>query len=364
MVGGPRGDLLELEAWEDERQVAVNFTQSGMRGTAELRETMASSDLTFSHAREAGRHELLAVLERATDDPASLIIVALRSDDRFDAEWMLEADDAVANELAVAARAVASAHGACAYRLDRLIFGILGPPELDAGAVVMGIGSHVDHGAASLPGDGIGSAALRAALERLRSRARRQARSAERQARNVLLGVLAERRTGDPDGTAQRVADLAVRVGRRLGLSVDELDIIVRAAELQDLGKLLLPDAILHKRSAPTEEEWAQIRRHPLVAERIVGAAPALAAVASLVRSCSERFNGSGYPDGLAGERIPLGARVISVCVAFDAMTAERPYRSALGRDVAVAELCRCAGHQFDPMVVGAFCALQPDQPA
>jgi plasmid stability protein len=330
---------------------------------ADLRDTMASSDLTFAHAREAGRHELLAALQGAAHNPASLVIVALRSDDHFDAEWMLEADDTVARELAAAARAVASAHGARSYRLDRLVFAILGPPGLDAGAVVMDIGSHVDHGAASLPADGIGAAALRAALERLRSRGRRQARSAERQARNVLLRVLAERRTGDPDGTAQRVADLAVRVGRRLGLSVDELDVVVRAAELQDLGKLLLPDAILHKRSAPTEEEWAQIRRHPLVAERIVGAAPALAEVAGLVRSCSERFDGSGYPDKLAGERIPLGARVISVCVAFDAMTAERPYRSALSRDIAVAELCRCAGHQFDPMVVAAFCVLQADQP-
>jgi two-component system cell cycle response regulator len=358
MVGGPRRDPPVLGGCERERQVAVNFTYSGGCRLTEERETMASPDLTFTPARELERHDLLAALEQASDDPACLVIVALRPDDQFDAEWMLEIDDAVARELAAAVQAVACAHGARSYRLDRLVFAILGPPQLDAGAVVMGIGSGVDHGAACLPVDGIGAAALRAALQRLRSRARRQAGSAERQARNVLLRVLAERRTGSPDGTAPRVADLAVRVGRRLGLSVDELDVIVRAAELQDLGKLLLPDAILHKRSAPTDEEWAQIRRHPLVAERIVGAAPALAAVARLVRSCSERFDGSGYPDRLAGERIPLGARVIAVCVAFDAMTAERPYRAALSRDVAVGELCRCAGHQFDPMVVAAFCAL------
>jgi two-component system cell cycle response regulator len=307
-----------------------------------------------------GRRELLADLERAAGAPAALVVVALRSDDRLDG-WMLDADDAVAGELAAAARAVSRAHGARCYRLDRLVFALLGPLEVDAGALVMGIGSPVDHGAASLPADGTGTGALRIALERMRARARRHSGSAERQVRNALLAVLAERRTGGADKTAPRVADLAVRVGRRLGLGADELDVIVRAAELQDLGKLLLPDAILHKRSAPTADEWAQIRRHPLVAERIIAAAPALEAVARLVRSSSERFDGSGYPDGLAGDRIPLGARVIAVCVAFDAMTAERPYRAALARDVAVAELCRGAGHQFDPMVVAAFCALQAD---
>jgi response regulator RpfG family c-di-GMP phosphodiesterase len=223
----------------------------------------------------------------------------------------------------------------------------------------MDIRAPVAHGTATLPADGTGADALRVALERLSARSRRHALSAERQARNVLLAVLAQRRNGGTDRAAPRVADSAVRVGRHLGLDADVLDVIVRAAELQDLGKLLLPDAILHKRSAPTAEEWLEIRRHPVVAERIVGAAPALEPVARIVRSCSEHFDGSGYPDAASGAHIPLGARVIAVCVAFDAMTTDRPYRPALAPLAAVAELCRCAGLQFDPMVVEAFLRVE-----
>jgi two-component system cell cycle response regulator len=97
------------------------------------------------------------------------------------------------------------------------------------------------------------------------------------------------------------------------------------------------------------------IHRHPLIGERILAAAPALAPVARLVRSSYERFDGSGYPDGLRGETIPLGSRVIAVCVAYDAMTSVRPWREPLTEAAAFEELDRCAGNQFDPMVVAAF---------
>ena len=99
------------------------------------------------------------------------------------------------------------------------------------------------------------------------------------------------------------------------------------------------------------------IRRHPIIGERILAAAPALTPVARLVRSSYERYDGSGYPDGLHAEAIPLGSRVIAVCIAYDAMTSARPYREALPAATAFDELRRCAGHQFDPMVVEAFCA-------
>ena len=120
---------------------------------------------------------------------------------------------------------------------------------------------------------------------------------------------------------------------------------------------LAVPEAVLHKRGTLEPEEWAMIRRHPVVGERILAAAPALAPVARLVRSSYERFDGSGYPDELVGEDIPLGSRVIAVCVAYDAMTSERPYREALPAATAFDELRKCAGLQFDPMVVAAFCA-------
>jgi HD-GYP domain-containing protein (c-di-GMP phosphodiesterase class II) len=181
--------------------------------------------------------------------------------------------------------------------------------------------------------------------------------SSERQVRDVLLQILSERRAGGSAVALPHVAAHAIGVGRRLGLPLGELDDIVRAAEMQDIGMLAVPEAVLHKRAALEPEEWAMIHRHPVVGERIIAAAPALAPVARLVRSSYERFDGTGYPDGLQGEAIPLGSRVIAVCVAYDAMTSVRPYRAALPAATAFEELRRCAGHQFDPMIVAAFCA-------
>ena len=107
----------------------------------------------------------------------------------------------------------------------------------------------------------------------------------------------------------------------------EELDEVARAAELHDVGKIAIPDAILDKPGPLDAGEWSFMRRHTLIGERILLAAPALRPVARLVRSSHERWDGGGYPDGLAGEEIPLGARVVAVCDAFDAMTTERPYR-------------------------------------
>jgi HD-GYP domain-containing protein (c-di-GMP phosphodiesterase class II) len=197
--------------------------------------------------------------------------------------------------------------------------------------------------------------ALRLALDRLHARSRLQHRSAERQIRDVLLQALAERRTGVAGVAMPHVAAHAVAVGRRMGLDIAELDVLVRAAELQDIGKLAIPDSILAKNGPLTEAEWEVVRQHPVVGERILRAASALAPVAALVRSCSERFDGTGYPDGLRGEDIPLGSRIIAVCVAFDAMTSPRPYRPSRPTAQALEELYRCGGFQFDPIVVAAF---------
>ena len=108
------------------------------------------------------------------------------------------------------------------------------------------------------------------------------------------------------------------------------------------------------------------IRRHTIIGERILGAAPALSKPAKLVRWSHERFEGGGYPDGIAGDDIPLGSRIISVCDAYHAMVSNRAYRPARDSDAAIAELRRCSGSQFDPAVVEAFCAAlaESDQPA
>jgi two-component system cell cycle response regulator len=112
-----------------------------------------------------------------------------------------------------------------------------------------------------------------------------------------------------------------------MGLPFEEQTELRQAAELHDVGKMGIPEELLHKPGPLDEEEWAFVRRHPLIGERIIGAAPALAAASKLVRSTHERFDGTGYPDGLAGNQISLGARIIAVCDAFTAMTSPRPTR-------------------------------------
>ncbi len=179
--------------------------------------------------------------------------------------------------------------------------------------------------------------------------------SAGRQSRDVLLRTLSERRP-DLQVRLRDIRELAVAVARELHMGPEGLDEVARAAELHDVGKIALPDAILDKPGPLDPVEWSFMRRHPLIGERILLAAPALRPVARLVRSSHERWDGGGYPDGLSGNEIPLGARVVAVCDAFDAMTTERPYRDSVSESDAIEELRRCAGTQFDPNVVSAFC--------
>jgi two-component system cell cycle response regulator len=328
---------------------------------------MANARTHTAGRRALGPRKLVAALDAAhLHGPQLLEVVALRPADEYDTDWLLDRDARVARRLTAALRDVADAHGGCWYRLDRMLYAVLAPEgDLTPGTAAMAaraaVGSVseslvgcVFHGTVALPEEECGTEALGLALARLQARARWSSRSTERQVRDVLLRLLANRRTGQ----SPRVAELAVRVGRKLGLGLSDLDVLVRAAELGDVGRLLIPDAILHKSGSLTPEEWQIVRRHPLVAEEILSAAPALAPVARLVRASQERYDGTGYPDGTRGEAIPIGSRIIAVCVAFDAMTTERPYRPASSTGQAIAELCRCAGRQFDPRVVDAFVTL------
>ena len=199
--------------------------------------------------------------------------------------------------------------------------------------------------------------ALQLADRRMYARKGGRRMSAGRQSRDVLLRTLSERRP-DLQVRLRDIGELALAVGRELHLGPEALDEVARAAELHDVGKIAVPDAILEKPGPLDPVEWSFMRRHPLIGERILLAAPALRPVARLVRSSHERWDGGGYPDGLRGDEIPLGARVVAVCDAFDAMTTERPYRESMPEHEAVEELRRCAGTQFDPMVVDAFCRV------
>ena len=199
------------------------------------------------------------------------------------------------------------------------------------------------------------SEALRIADRRMYAQKRGTASSVDRQTHEVLLRVLREREPELSDH-GRVVSELAAAVGRRLALPAEEIDELIRAADLHDVGKMAIPDAILHKPGPLDRDEWGFMHRHTIVGERILSAAPALLPVGRLVRSSHERFDGGGYPDRLEGDSIPLGARIVAACDAFDAMVSPRPYREPVTPSEALAELRRCAGTQFDPGVIDALC--------
>jgi HD-GYP domain-containing protein (c-di-GMP phosphodiesterase class II) len=177
-------------------------------------------------------------------------------------------------------------------------------------------------------------------------------------ARNMLLQALTERSSALGAHLA-RVAALAKLLAEDLRLPAVEVAEIRLAAELHDIGKVAMPETILAKPDRLTDDEWLLIKQHTLIGERIITAAgSSLHEVGRIVRASHERLDGTGYPDALAGDEIPLGARIIGVCDAFDAMTTTRPYSPALAREEALAELERCAGSQFDPELVAAFVRL------
>ena len=212
------------------------------------------------------------------------------------------------------------------------------------------------HGSITLPLEATEAVeALRIADQRMYANKHAGRTSAGRQSKDVLLRALAERH---PElGTHAETVALAADTAEALGLPADEVEQVRHASELHDVGKVAIPDAILGKPGPLTDEEWTFVRRHTVIGERIILAAPALSRVATLVRASHERWDGAGYPDRLSGEAIPLGARIVAVADAFAAMIAGRPYRKARTPEEALDELLRTGGTQFDPVVVDAWCA-------
>jgi len=154
------------------------------------------------------------------------------------------------------------------------------------------------------------------------------------------------------------VSERAVAVGRALGIDGGELELLRDAAPLHDIGKIAVPEAIIAKPGTLDDEERQFMGSHTEIGERIVGSAPVLQGAAAIVRAGHERWDGGGYPDGSSGDEIPVAARTVFVCDAFDAMTTPRPYARPKSTDDALEELRECAGGQFEPQVVEAFCAV------
>ncbi len=153
----------------------------------------------------------------------------------------------------------------------------------------------------------------------------------------------------------ERVANYAVALGKRLDMSQEDLVDLYCAALLHDLGKIGIPEDILKKPGALTREEFAKVRKHPEIGTKILETLIASEKISSIILHHHEFYNGTGYPSGLAREEIPLGARIIAIADAYDAMISDRPYSRAKTHDEAVTELIRCAGVQFDPRLIVHF---------
>ena len=174
------------------------------------------------------------------------------------------------------------------------------------------------------------------------------------------LAAAAEAKDAFTENHPQRVANTARLIGTRLGLQESDLVALFRGALVHDIGKMGVPAAILLKPGPLNAEEERQMRAHPVIGERIVRSLPSTADILTIVRHHHERFDGGGYPDGLAGHKIPLLARIVSVCDAYDALASERPYRARRNSEEAIETLMRGAGQQWDRELVSILLSELP----
>jgi PAS domain S-box-containing protein/diguanylate cyclase (GGDEF)-like protein len=326
------------------------------------------------------RRKLMDDLERhvAAATPEELLVLLLFDLDGFKAyndTFGHPAGDALLTRLGKNVATAVEGRGV-AYRMGGDEFCVLGHLEVDgpdslSEAAAAALREHgegftitASHGSVVLPLEATDAAeALRMADQRMYASKGEGRASAARQATNTLLKALSER-SADLGTHLSDVTDLSEAAARRLGLPNEQIAPLLQAAALHDVGKIAIPDAVLNKPAPLDESEWEFMRSHTVIGERILAEAPALSEAARIVRWSHERFDGKGYPDGLAGDEIPLAARIIAVCDAYDAMTTDRPYRPAVTTEAALAELRLNSGTQFDPAVVEVFVAglLQPPE--
>lgn len=177
------------------------------------------------------------------------------------------------------------------------------------------------------------------------------------------LGAAVEAKDRYTAGHGLRVTLVSILIGQELGLSQRALDVLRQAATFHDIGKIAVPDLVLRKPGRLTDAEFEAMKVHPVEGARICSKLESLRPAVPLVRSHHERMDGRGYPDGLVGRQIPLGARIIAVADAWDAITSDRPYRRGQPAFVALEEIRRCTGAQFDPIVVRSFIEVLAKDP-
>ena len=332
----------------------------------ELVSAALTDPLTGLGNRRMLMHDLRTQLRAAsTARPLMVILFDLNGFKAYNDTFGHTAGDDLLSRLGRALAAAVSSRGR-AYRLGGDEFCVLAhvgqdgvEPTVAAAAAALtehGSGFTVDasYGLILLPSETEDMAeALRLVDQRMYAQKRSGRRSADRQSKDVLLHALYER---DPElrPQLQEVGELVALVAQRMGLTVEEAQRAVQAGELRDIGQVAIPDAILGKDGELDDEEIAFLRNQPVISERIIAAAPALVQVARLVRSTGEHFDGTGHPDGLAADDIPLGSRIVAACHQYVLLTWERGTDTQAVSD-ALEELRQYAGTRFDPQVVSVL---------
>jgi diguanylate cyclase (GGDEF)-like protein/PAS domain S-box-containing protein len=369
--------LVELDSGQASRTgiAQVQDVTEQRRASEEIAYQALHDPLTGLGNRRSLLADLEARLTKATsEEPLLLQLFDLDGFKSYNDTFGHPAGDALLARMAHRLRTALEGR-ATPYRMGGDEFCVLSLPSCDEHEAITRLGEKAlsehgegfqvtaSYGSVLLPVEASSATeALREADRRMYARKSADSRSsAGRQSADVLLRILSERSPA-LGIHLDEVTGLCETVAERLGMPEEERAPLLQAASLHDVGKVAIPDVIINKPGPLDAEELAFMRRHTLIGERILSEAPALTRAASLVRWSHERIDGNGYPDGLKGDQIPLGSRIVAVCDSYDAMVSSRPYREPMSPEEARAELRRCAGDQFDPEVVEVFCEVQLDR--